>query len=252
MAGDPRRRQKKLERRAAKRKTKRHEIARVRAAGLPERFAAAASCPVHDCWISSGFDEEGIGHLCLTRRLPTGELAVANFLIDRYCLGVKDTLVAIMAPSEYEERMVGRVRRQLGCEPLDPPSLRKMVEGAVEYARGLGFSPDPDYARGRLLFGDLDAAQARRECEYGKGGKPVFISGPNDTPERCRFILRMLEEHCGRGNFEFMVMGDEASLGGEAGFGPDMLPGPVPLDDAAALPAPPERPSGPPGDPTSA
>lgn len=37
--------------------------------------------------------EAGIGNILITRLAPTGELAVASFIVDVYCLGVKKALI---------------------------------------------------------------------------------------------------------------------------------------------------------------
>lgn len=227
MPADPRRRQKKLERRAAKRKSKHHEFVRARSAGLPERLAEAARFPVADCWVTPAlFTNQGIGQLGLSRRLPTGDYAVAVFLVDRFCLGIKDTIAEILSPSQYERRILQTARRDMNAEPIDPPSLRKIVEGAVAYARQLGLSPHPDYARGRLLLGDIDPAQAQRDCEFGQDGKPYFVAGPYDTPERCRQILRILRDSCGPHGFHFLIPvrsdedGETAEYARELGISP--------------------------------
>ena len=83
MPTDPRKRQKKLERKAAHRKVKKHLIVRESSVSLSTRFSLAASCPVLHSSISDSNWDKGIGQVHLTRLLPDGQVVVAIFLVDR-------------------------------------------------------------------------------------------------------------------------------------------------------------------------
>ncbi|MBV9121901.1 MAG: hypothetical protein JO112_00910 [Planctomycetes bacterium] len=204
MPVDPRKRQKKQERRASKRKAKQHQLAKEKSAGLPERLTAAARFPVRDCWVSEDLWNQGLGYVILSRQLPNGMVAFVNFLVDRYCLGVKDALATIIHESEYE-KFVRDMFSRFDLEKWDPPAARKLVEDAVAYAANIGFRPHPDYHKAKLIFGDIDASACQEEFEFGQDGKPTFIAGPHDTPQRCRQILQILEQHCGPDNYHFLV-----------------------------------------------
>src|SRR4051812_12775178 len=104
MATNPRKRQKKLERRTAKRKEKKHLEVRSQSGGLTERLSAAARCPVLNCWISETLQTQGLGSVVLSRELPNGQVAVASFLVDRYCLGVKDAFAEVLHRTDYDAK----------------------------------------------------------------------------------------------------------------------------------------------------
>jgi hypothetical protein len=205
MAIDPRKRQKKLERRAAKRKSKQHVLVQERSAGLGQRMAAAAAYPVLDCGATEDIWTEGLGWLWLSRQLPNGSIAIGIFLIDRYCLGVKNAHADITGRFSYESEYLGKMRRKSRMRELAPSAARKLVEGAVAYARRFGFSPHPDYHKAYPIFGDIDAGACTEEFEFGKDGKPFFIGGPNDGMKRCTEIMHMLERSCGAGNFDVLI-----------------------------------------------
>ncbi len=112
MAADPRKRQKKLAKRSAKRKAKHHEMARTKSAGLPERMAAAAAYPIVDCLATTDLAGEGMGWVLLSRELPDGGVALAIFLIDRYCLGVKDAIARIVSRYEYSNEILHKMRQE--------------------------------------------------------------------------------------------------------------------------------------------
>jgi hypothetical protein len=205
MPGDPRRRQKKLERRSAKRKEKKQVLGREQNAGLAERLTQATGFPVLDCWIGDSIEEQGIGWVVLSRQLPDGFVAVASFLVDPYCLGVKGAWAEVLARPSYDSKYTRKMHRDLPARTAPPAEARKLLEGAVAYARGLGLAPHPDYPKAMLLFGSVDPAESDAVFEFGKDGQPYFIAGPNDTPERCRKIMAILHDTCGPGRFHFLI-----------------------------------------------
>ena len=76
----------------------------------------------------------------------------------------------------------------------------------MAYVKNLGFEPTPDYRIARLIFGDIDAGACPVSFTFGKGGKPFYITGPNDTPAFQRRIVKQLERRCGPGAYDYLVM----------------------------------------------
>src|ERR1700733_7865777 len=116
-----------------------------------------ARAPIHECFVPASGFEQGLGNLVFSRALPDGHMALSVFLLDTFCLGVKNALFKIGTRLEYDA-FLSRVSPSQGLEPTGPPCFRKLVEGGVAYARGLGFHPHADYAEARQIFGDVDAA----------------------------------------------------------------------------------------------
>jgi hypothetical protein len=205
MSIDRRKRQKQQERRAAKRKAKQHELSREKHTGLAQRLAAAAKYPVLHSRVTEDLWTKGLGWVCLSRELPNGTVAFAVFLVDRYCLGVKNAMGDITSRSAYDQQIAKKMCSNFTSRQMTPAAIRKLVEKAVEYARSLGLEPHPDYPKTKSIFGDINAGESLEEFEFGQDGKPYFIAGPNDTPERCRRILSTLIQSCGVGGFHYLV-----------------------------------------------
>ena len=207
MPTDPRKRQKKLENKAARRKEKKHLVVREASIPLASRFALAVQCPVLDSCIADSCWDQGMGQAMLSRALPNGQVAVAVFLVDNYCLGVKNAIAQIVPKAIYDAKFAPGAPRSPSTRRYAPEAVRKFVEGTVEYARDLGFHPDADYEVGRLLFGDLDPAASPDEFEYGKDGRPYYINGPHDSPAKIREILATLERARGPQGFGSLMLG---------------------------------------------
>jgi hypothetical protein len=170
--------------------------------------AWARNSPIHECLVPDNLFKQGIGNLSFSRLMPNGRIALGMFLLDVFCLGVKDAFFSILERYEYE----ARIRNWPGPErllPMTPACLRKLVEGGVVYARDLGFEPHHDYEEARQIFGDQETASCTEHFEYGHEGKPLYISGPNETPARANAIVEQLRRHKGEGNFHFVMGVDE-------------------------------------------
>jgi hypothetical protein len=207
MALDARKRQKKVERKRAKQRAKRKQIVRHDPHDITAQFERAGSAPVLHSLATATLWDQGMGNVLLSRSLPMRQVAFGCFLVDMYCLGVKDAFFGIMPCSEYEERALDPLEVRNDMIELTPEATRKLVEGAVEYARDLGFPPHPDYRVARLIFGNIDAGECAETFEYGKDGKPCFINGPSDSFERCREITSILRNRCGDDGYESLFIG---------------------------------------------
>src|SRR5690348_2839382 len=103
-----------LQRRAAK-AAKRKKLLAERRKGegaVPSSMAArarrAASEPIYRCLLQNAMFETGEGILLLVRGTPRGGFTVGSFLLDIYCLGVKDSVIqSDLAESDVETIIAG-------------------------------------------------------------------------------------------------------------------------------------------------
>ena len=190
MASDPKRRQKKLARSKAKRKARVTAIRKTGANAQSLVVEAATRGPVERCRMPVDFFDMGIGSLFFSRRTADGTLVTAVFLVDLFCLGVKDSFVMTASAAELDERLA---KQPQTYTEVAPACARKLLHGAVAYAKGLGLPPHKDYAGLERMFGDIDPGDCDTEFAYGRDGRPLFIPGPNDGPAVVRRVHRALE-----------------------------------------------------------
>jgi hypothetical protein len=207
MSTDPRKRQKQLARKAAKAsaKAKAYRASKAQKAPMTSGFPLSAQTwPIHEALISESVRNNHLGTVMLSRR--SGEsIALAVFLVDTGCMGIKSAFGRVMEAAAYGDFLT-HFRTSENFIASRPECLRKLVEEALAYAENLGFSPDPDYHRVKLLFGDIDTDACAQEFEFGKDGKPFYVSSPHDSPGRSRAILKQLGEKCGGSDgFHFMI-----------------------------------------------
>ena len=177
----------------------------ARARNVVDPYMRAAEFPVVDCFYGDSIWSQGIGPVVISRRLPNGQIAFASFLVDAFCLGVKDVQFDVVGPVVYDDKFLAHFKQIGGIVRISPACARKLVEEAVAYAQSFGILPHSDYQRARTIFGDADASACTEQFTFGKDGKPFFISGPNDSPEKCRRILASLYQPAGLDGADYLL-----------------------------------------------
>ena len=194
-------------------------VIRAIGAQAPRREVPVAGCWVTEHWADklgvtghadwpgmsppeSAPGESGLVGVLVAR--DTGStVAACGFLVDVFCLGVKDT----NGPKTMDRRKLPDFARVFfsawSRRPPVPAPLelaRHIVFGAVDYARGLDFEPHPDFAKGAALLGDWEADSS--DVTFGQNGKPLYINGPRDNTYG---IMAKLRQTAGDGNFDYLV-----------------------------------------------
>lgn len=193
-----------------------------------ERDSANTDADLLGCWLNAGWSaglgvpdradwrdpgaEDGteglLTMLVARRRRHRRKITACTYLVDAYCLGVKNA----MGPDEMDDRglrsLSGFVFGAYSVPPVSAPIdlVRDLVLGAVEYARGLGFEPHPDFERAHSHLGPWEGQSA---IDFGCNGKPYYINGPDDDPN---FVLRTLRRTAGDGEFGHTVAFDLGDL----------------------------------------
>jgi hypothetical protein len=183
--------QKKTAKQKAKRTAKRSTEQRRISKDPTVRLQHAERWPVVRAVMATELWDQGIGSLVLARQESEGWLVFGAFLVDVYCLGVKNAFWKAGSRNDLDA-LLQRVEETQTLVPIEPACLVKIVSGAVEYAKSFGFPPHPDYRHAALLFEGIDPATCPNEFAFGKNGKPYYIQGPNESPAQAEAIMRRI------------------------------------------------------------
>lgn len=125
---------------------------------------------------------------------------VAGFLLDVWCLGVKNALAPEpMTASQLAEHRHAYFAAFEGHVQVPAEVARALVFGAADYARGLGFDPEADFdAAAGVLGGPADPCP----IGFGKDGEPFYVNGRYDDSEA---IVRTLRRAVGDDGFHYAV-----------------------------------------------
>ena len=187
------------------------QVRKVTLAAPLEALRNARQYPILGCWIMQGWQEGGLTPVVIARQQNDGQVLYASYLVDLYCLGVKDVIVNANFARKRFERSLPKLCMQ-EPEAISVELAHEIVYGALEYARKYGFEPHPDFTR---LHADqvLDPPEAHprtHKVQFGKDGKPFFATGPYDDEYKIKRILQTLERTAGEGNYHYLIgFGDD-------------------------------------------
>ena len=165
----------------------------------------------YEAFIEKSWRESGLTQLLVARIRDDGRADIGFFLVDLWCLGVKDAFLHDDGSEALlRELLAGRMPEEFR-ERFHPACAKKMIDGAIAYAETLGFSPHRDYRKARRALTGLDASSCPETFTFGRDGRPFYVEGPNDTPERTERVLAILEARLGPDGFgyEFIEDGDD-------------------------------------------
>ncbi|MFN2271029.1 MAG: hypothetical protein ACK2US_09350 [Anaerolineae bacterium] len=196
------RQQKKLQRKAAKRKEKQRAVASM-PKGRRAQLRTSADWPLHECLVTKSWqDTSEIVQILVARKSPAGQVAAGAFLVDLGCLGVKAAFGRLFETEKEYKEVRKEVESRQKMIKADSNLVAKIIREALTYAKGLGFQPDSGYRDAMLVLGDADPDACDEAIPLGKDGKPYFVPGPDD---KVQLIMAKLTRRLGPEGFHYTI-----------------------------------------------
>jgi hypothetical protein len=166
----------------------------------------ARDFPLYGCWIMEGWQDEGITPVVVARQQEPGRVMFGVYMVDLYCLGIKDAFTRTDFSLSRFERELPRLCSG-APEKCSVELAHEVIYGGLEYAAELGFAPHADYHKqmADLLLDPPDAHPRLDHVSFGKDGKPLYVSGPYDDERKSRSVINTLLRTRGEGNFNYLV-----------------------------------------------
>lgn len=198
--------QKKQNKRKSRQAKKKHQrkMGAMASAKGKNGITQALDFPIYQCLQSEKLFENGKGYLVISRK-SQDKVLIAVFLLDVYCLGVKDTFIQLTSEEGYQYRIEG-LKEYQQLKTIHQTCAKKLVEGSIEYARDLGFLPHKDYSKTQKIFGDIDSSLCPLSFTFGKDGKPFFVAGPDDSVTKCNQVINILTRRLGADGFHYITL----------------------------------------------
>jgi hypothetical protein len=175
--------------------------AEILEASLPARVLRAAHAPIQHCFLTECLFDIGIGTLVLARGATPHRLALSSFLIDVFCLGIKDVMFESVE-SEFFEMYMDATDAGSPTVPVDPSYARKLLRDLAAWSQSIGFAPHRDFALVERMFGDVSVDASDTVFQFGRDGSPVYIPGPYDTAPLIHRRIEQLRKYLGDDGFE--------------------------------------------------
>lgn len=163
----------------------------------------ARNLEIFECLVSADWQETGMSTVVVARKHKTGNITWGMYLLDTYCLGVKDTsCVFNRFEDDYEgyKEHISRIHPVM--LPIDYDMAHNLVFGAVAYAATLGFKPHKDWGDSQFMLLPVNSPEVEKmDIEFGKDGKPFYIAGPYDNGGK---VMAQLNKAVGEGNYVYL------------------------------------------------
>jgi hypothetical protein len=167
----------------------------------PENFIVkkGRSLPIYECRMIDGWFEGGKNQVLIVRRLPNNNFVVGFFLIDLWCLGLKDSFFRYdLTKFDYND-LISTIEKTTPSAVIPAAKAFNLIYAAIEYAEDLGFEPSKEFKVTQYLLDDVDDIEYE-EIETGLNGMPCYYPGPDDN---VMAVLKKLDKNVGKGNYTF-------------------------------------------------
>jgi hypothetical protein len=171
-------------------------------ASLPARVVRASQTPIQHCLITESLFETGMGTLILGRGVTSHHFAFGSFLLDVFCLGIKDVMFESLEGDEFA-RYVEVTDGGASLASIEPHHARKLLRDLAAWSQSIGFPAHRDFATVERIFGDVSADASEVDFQFGSDGKPLYIPGPSESATVIRRRIEQLQKHLGEDGFEF-------------------------------------------------
>ena len=97
----------------------------------------------------------GLARIVVTRSQENGKAMLGVFLVDIFCLGVKNAFCNEgLGSRQIEDKLLPRFYQNEKPTRVGINYAKEIICGAVEYAKSLGFEPHPDFELSRHVLGN--------------------------------------------------------------------------------------------------
>lgn len=161
---------------------------------------AARKLPIKGCY-TFGEGTLGLKQIFVVREKRNGNVIVGSYLVDTYCLGLKNTFFAEFEDfEEFEDKLLYRYGND-EVEEIDAIYAMNLIYGAIEFAEDAGFEPHKDFSITEFILDYVETLEFV-DIEFGQNGTYAFIQGPDDKPAK---IIATLDKNIGKGNYLFVA-----------------------------------------------
>lgn len=170
------------------------------AAISPEKYirTVARTLPLGACYVNPDWQEAGLAHIFVTRRRPSGNVVMGCFLVDTFCLGVKDAFVGHnISPGELDRYLAEA--SHLNLEEIPYPEAHNIIYGAIEFAEEAGIEPHPGFGLAEYVLEEDTDDIPLIEYDFGREGRHHLICRPGGEEKK---LIPQLRERLGA-DFDF-------------------------------------------------
>ncbi|MES2199682.1 MAG: hypothetical protein V4489_05905 [Chlamydiota bacterium] len=144
---------------------------------IPLESDFCSNLPIYDCKILPNQEDVGISPIHIVRQLTDTTYVLISYLIDFWCLGLKDAFINYgLSSSELQSIF------QKGPPLISLPyeEARSFILGSIDFARKIDIEPHSNWQG--IVTSFIEAKKPyKKQFVFGKDGHPFYVAGPYDV-----------------------------------------------------------------------
>lgn len=168
----------------------------------PEQYikTKARQLPITKCYKMT-VPESGLMNIYVIRQHPKGTLTMGVYLVDTWCVGVKDTTWLFNVAKEEIDDLMSQMGAMLP-EEITYDEAHNWIYGALAFAEEVGIKPHQDFAVAQYILEEDDDNIPLIEYEFGRNGRYCLVS--HGTLEASHY-RPALNKHLGPDGYDLIV-----------------------------------------------
>ncbi|MBR5982564.1 MAG: DUF1186 domain-containing protein [Bacteroidales bacterium] len=163
----------------------------------------ARTLKIGKCYISNEIEQCGEGDIIVTREHTGGKISMGIYLVDIFCLGVKDSFY-YLRHDEYElKQIISGIGDMRECSYEE---AHNWIYGAIAFAEEAGIEPHKSFRLTQFMLEEDSDEIPLIEYEFGRDGKHCLIC--NNQNEMNKY-LPVLKKNLGD-DFDYILPADGA------------------------------------------
>ena len=160
------------------------------------------------CYVNRHWHDRGMASIYVLRRVTGGGHVLAAFLVDIWCIGLKDAWGNLsITQQEFQESVLERLPAEMELARVDPDVVRRLVAGGIRFARQNGFRLPRHYQRWTALLGNLGNPETADLRDFGVDGGLRYVGALEDL--RRRLVGSSAEAFLARPDVKYIIGPDD-------------------------------------------
>ena len=102
--------------------------------------------PLYECLINTAYRESGLAQIFISRKQASEKNAYGLFLLDVFCLGLKDSHYDFNLDDEEYKAFTNQLFERESFNSIDIVEAHNLIYGIIDCAEEIGFKPHKSFA----------------------------------------------------------------------------------------------------------
>lgn len=170
----------------------------------PERYIRekARKLPIYKCYIGDNAGNSREKLAIIIRQHTCGTFTYACFLLDCWCIGVKDAFWDFSVSENELDRIINHYERGMDLREVDYVEAHNWIYGAVDWATNAGINPCKEFSLAKYILEEDDDNVELIEYDFGYNGEYVLEA---KSQQEANKYISALNRTLGKDNYKVII-----------------------------------------------